>query len=332
MIFYENGDARGYLRHKPFLGGTMDFSGSTFPLLGFFCSADGTAPEIGIPLQHILPSQYRSLSDFCRDPQILTPNDAPSSGLLHIVEGHCLYPFRYVRHTLQNSSLLFMLESLERKHLDLLCSSLGHSVISCAHSIHSYEIALIEDHADQLDDTAVGYIGKISEQAKKIRMLIDSLKVYSQISLPTITDEISEFSTKELIQEIIAQLGFPEFFSITAENLPNIVSYRQSVELIFREILKNARQFLNKAESILTVSATQTDYSSWVHFSDNGPGFYSSSASKAFEPYRKFLDADGNVGMGLTIAQRKAFTIGATIHLGFKDGLTVFSVEFPRWI
>jgi signal transduction histidine kinase len=315
-----------------FLDKAMDFLGHSFPFTGFLCSADGSLLRIWLPLQMKLPIDYSFLADLCRDPHLLTPSDAPSSGLLHLLtqEGGLL-PKRYTRYILENDMLLFVLEEAEQRSLKLLCDNLAHSAFSCTNGIHSYELALLEDYGEILDETGLRYISKISGQSKKVRSLIDALRIYSHIALVDHVDNVCEIEPRTLILEIVGRLQFPISTEVTIDKLPNIVSYKKPLASILTELLKNARSFSDEQNGFVSVTYSETIYSVCLHFSNNGPGFIGDTALSAFEPFRKFLDTGDNIGMGLTIAQRTANSIGGRLLLRTSDGMTTFTLELPKW-
>jgi len=117
------------------------------------------------------------------------------------------------------------------------------------------------------------------------------------------------------------------------DDLPRINAHAKQLEIVFANLIKNAAEALNKADSsvkrIIEVRAYKEDGKVTISVKDTGPGIKRENLPHLFEPYFTTKGANG-MGMGLYLCRQIIQVHGGTIRASNEpSGGAVFQIILP---
>lgn len=222
------------------------------------------------------------------------------------------------------------------KELESFSYSVSHDLRAPLRAIDGYVRILLEDFGPGLDDEARRICSVISNSARDMGHLIDSLLTFSRIGRAAI--EPSLVDMKAMAKSAFFELTNPaerECIDINIGELPSISGDPTLLRQVWMNLIGNAIKFSSKKEhSVIRIRAetheNQVDYS----IQDNGAGFdgeYSNKLFNVFQRLHSVKEFDGT-GIGLAIVQRIVSRHGgyvraegetgkgATFHFTLKKG------------
>jgi len=119
-----------------------------------------------------------------------------------------------------------------------------------------------------------------------------------------------------------------------AEGLPNVLGDKTRLEQVFLNLLTNARQAMEEAETrLLTVRTALADGAARpvvIEVRDTGKGFTPDEAAKLFTPFYSTKKHGHGTGLGLTISQRIVKDHGGAIAAEGAPGQGAsFTIRLP---
>jgi signal transduction histidine kinase len=227
-------------------------------------------------------------------------------------------------------------EKLESKNRDLTTFSniASHDLKEPLRKIQMFTNLITEMNPGYLTDKSFEYFQKISQQSSRMQVLIESVLKYAQ------TDE-GDFGFQNTDLNEIANLAIDSLSEIIKEKhavvsvkpLPAIFSSPTQMEQLFINLIENGIKYARPAITpIIEISATLSEKTWTIEFSDNGIGFDEAYEKKIFEVFQRLHTSDEYTGTGIGLAICKKIvenhhgTITARSVLG--EG-SVFSVIFP---
>ena len=194
------------------------------------------------------------------------------------------------------------------KEMESFSYSVSHDLRAPLRGIDGFSLALSEDYADKLDETAKNYIIRIRTATQKMDGLIDSLLRLSRISRIEMNLEKVNLST--MVSEIANSLTESYLSRKVSFVIPeNICTFGDSnlLKIVFENLLSNAWKFTSKqAETVIEFGAFNENSKTLYFIKDNGVGFDMKYADKLFSAFQRLhseKDYPG-VGVGLTTVQR----------------------------
>jgi PAS domain S-box-containing protein len=194
------------------------------------------------------------------------------------------------------------------QELDAFAYSVSHDLRAPLRSLHGFSQVLIEDYADTLDETAVGYLHRLQANAVRMAQMIDDLLRLSRttrVELRRATVDLAE-----LANTIVEELRAAEPERIVDVSVLEGLTTSGDVHLLqlaLHNLLANAWKFTANRPNARIELGCQTDGTEVVFFiRDNGAGFDPRYAKKLFEPFQRLhsaKDFDGS-GIGLAIVSR----------------------------
>ncbi len=113
-----------------------------------------------------------------------------------------------------------------------------------------------------------------------------------------------------------------------ASGVPVVLGDRDQIKQVFFNLLKNARQAMNKG-GVIKVRAFSDDDEVYVQFGDTGNGIAEEDLPRVFQPY--FTTRKGGHGLGMMICERIMRAHGGRIGIDSRRGVgTVVTLEFPQ--
>ena len=216
------------------------------------------------------------------------------------------------------------------KELEAFSYSVSHDLRSPLRGIDGFSKVLLEDYADQLDETARGYLFRVRKAAQRMGFLIDDLLRLSRITqkemvlepvdLSRIAANIIEAlhriepgrSVETVVHDKVSATADPYFMHIAMENL-----------------LNNAWKFTGKnPKARIEFGVFRQDGENIYYVSDNGVGFDMAYTDKLFRPFQRLHREDEfpGTGVGLATVHRIINRLGGRIWVEAKpnDGVTFY--------
>lgn len=224
---------------------------------------------------------------------------------------------------------------LERsvQELDQFIYAASHDLKAPLRGIGHLASWVIEDAGDVLPETSHRHLIKIQGRAKRMEKLLNDLLVYSRIGRHYYKN-IELVDTGSLVKEMIDLLAPPPGFTITVQaNMPQLMTHRVLLELVFSNLIDNAIKHHHRPEGRVEVSARELD--EFVEFSvtDDGPGIEETLQERVFQVLQVLRPRDQleGSGMGLAIVKRAIESQGGTINLiSAKGEGTTFQFTWPK--
>ena len=193
------------------------------------------------------------------------------------------------------------------RELEAFSYSVAHDLRAPLRGVDGFSQALLEDHADKLDDEGRGYLKHLRESAQRMGRLIDDLLALSRVTRSELVREQVDLSG--LAQNVAAQLqkAQPERRAEIVIAAGMVVDGdARLLRVALENLLGNAWKFTGKcAEPLVEVGVMSgSDHAFFVR--DNGAGFDMAYASKLFGAFQRLHSTDEfeGTGIGLATVQR----------------------------
>ena len=195
--------------------------------------------------------------------------------------------------------------------------------------------AMLDQHAGAtLDDTGRDYLSRIRAASARMAGLIDALQALSRASHDHL--DIADVDASLLADWALVELRDADPARRAETDVQPGIRVRadeRQLKQLFDHLLHNAWKFSAGRDAVrITVTAERAGDMVRIRVRDQGSGFDSRSAGRAFEPFQRVHGPDegGGHGLGLAIAQRIAQRMGGSIGVDTRPGEgSVFHVELP---
>lgn len=199
---------------------------------------------------------------------------------------------------------------LQERSRDLvtITDSVGHDLRNPLNSISANVQLLDQQYQEQLGDSGVKILGKMSSGVVQMTEILDRL-----LSLSTVANvdfERERIDLTEMVEETFEELQESEpdppvdFF---AEEVPDVMGEPMMIQVLILNLLSNALKYTRaKQDRKVIFSWKQIDGQPVYYLQDNGIGFSSELSEKLFEAFERLHDDDETegLGLGLDIANR----------------------------
>lgn len=231
------------------------------------------------------------------------------------------------------------IENLQRLQAQLVQSekliSLGQLAAGAAHEINNpltailgYSDLLADDPA--LPERARGTAGKIREQARRTRNLVQNLLSFARQVPPerTLLDINSVISNAVQLRALDLHTGGPRIETELESVLPGVRGDNNQLMQVFFNIVNNALDAMGNSGGVLTIKTLRDRGSVVVLFSDTGPGI--KEPHRVFDPFYTTKPVGKGTGLGLSICYGIVQEHGGKILCyNGQTGGAVFRVELP---
>ncbi len=195
---------------------------------------------------------------------------------------------------------------LERANRDLesFSYSISHDLRAPLRHVVGYIDMFERDLAVPLDDTTKRRLDVISDAARRMGTMIDSLLAFARIGRAAM--QFSAVDVNAVVGDVRMELR-PDTDNRQIEwevaELPTVTADRTLLKMVFSNLVSNAIKFTaERAPARIGVGAHRAD-SGWVFFvSDNGAGFDMRYADKLFGVFQRLHSADEFPGTGIGLA------------------------------
>lgn len=182
--------------------------------------------------------------------------------------------------------------------------ALSHDLRSPLRTVSGYLNLLEEEHADGLGDVGTSYVQRGKEGARRMKELIEGLTALLRSTRAEVRPEPLDLSG--LAAEIAADLAVahPER-SVDIEIEPDLraTADRRLMASVLENLLGNAWKFTSKRhDPQIAVGIVNEEGGATFFVRDNGAGFRSSEAERAFEPFTRLHTHEEFDGSGIGLA------------------------------
>lgn len=210
------------------------------------------------------------------------------------------------------------------QELEAFAYSVSHDLRAPLRSMDGFSLALLEDYADRLDETAKDYLVRIRRGAVRMAQLIDDLLKLSRVTRSAITPIETDLSAiaREVMDEL--QQRAPER-QVTVTITPDLrgIADPRLIRVVLDNLLGNAWKFTGRRpDATIGFGIGSVDGRPGFQVSDNGVGFDMAYAHKLFAPFQRLhgtSEFDGT-GIGLATVARVIRRHGGDITIQSEAG------------
>lgn len=214
--------------------------------------------------------------------------------------------------------------------LEAFSYSVSHDLRAPLRAIDGFAQALVDDYAEQLDETGQNYLKRVRNASQRMGGLIDDLLQLSRITRTSLKPETLDLS--RVVGEIMDDLQARDSHRKVTLSIQPAVTVNGDAGLmrvVLENLLLNAWKFTGKVESPQITFGTTTHSGKTAYFvRDNGAGFDMAYADKLFTAFHRLhsgADFEGS-GVGLATVQRIVHRHGGQVwaEASVNEGATFF--------
>jgi PAS domain S-box-containing protein len=194
------------------------------------------------------------------------------------------------------------------KELEAFSYSVSHDLRAPLRAMDGFSMALLEDCAGRLDETAQDHLRRIRAGSQRMAELIDDLLNLSQVIRTEMRRERVDLTV--MAEEIGAELWRlqpdREVNLVVAPTLTADADARM-MRMVLNNLLENAWKFTGRcAQARIEVGAREQDGQRIFFVRDNGAGFDMAYAGRLFGAFQRLHSTQEfeGTGIGLAIVQR----------------------------
>lgn len=202
------------------------------------------------------------------------------------------------------------------KELESFAYSVSHDLRAPLRSIDGFSLAVLEIHADRLNDEAVSYLSRVRRASQRMSQLIEDLLMLSRVSRGELTR--INFDLTEIAEQIFHTLQENEpdrKVTVKVKNGMKANGDQRLLRIALENLIGNAWKFTSKnSEAVIEIGFRPETFEYFV--GDNGAGFNMAYADELFGPFQRLHRADEfeGTGIGLATVQRIIHRHGGTIR------------------
>ena len=234
---------------------------------------------------------------------------------------------------------------LQKKQLDeanrlksAFLSNMSHELRTPLNSVIALSGVLSRRLQGAVPDEEYGYLEVIERNGKNLLSLINDILDLSRIEAGKQEISLSQFSVRELVDEIVAMIEPQAREKGIAlqrhlpEDLPAIRSDFSKCRHILQNIVANAVKFTE--EGTVVITAAHTDDTVQIAVADTGICIAADQLSCIFDEFRQADESTtrkyGGSGLGLSIARKYATLLHGSISVESTPGKgSIFTIRLP---
>ena len=205
------------------------------------------------------------------------------------------------------------------QELEAFSYSVSHDLRAPLRAIDGFSLALVEDYADKLDDTARNYLDRVRAATQRMGHLIDDMLALSRITRVEMrhqTINLSDMATEVLME---LQKTDPER-KVEWKVQPGLKAEGDAslMRIVLDNLLGNAWKYTGRQAQphIEFAAVTGSDGTREYFVRDNGAGFDMAYAGKLFGAFQRLHSAAdfSGTGVGLATVQRVIHRHGGKVR------------------
>ena len=229
------------------------------------------------------------------------------------------------------------LEKLKEKNEEILLFSnmMSHDLKAPLNNIEGFSSILLENLPDANEENQELF-SYVIDSVKSMKVLIDDLLLYSKSSVDDYSFE--ELDLNRLIDKLLVSFNYDIHKSnvkINTNNLDVIYGHKNSLSLVFQNLISNSIKFQPKGESHtpqIHISQVTNSQGYQIIISDNGIGIEAEKIKDIFIPFRRFHSSSQyeGTGLGMAIVSKIIEKHNGTIKVKSRIGEgTTFDISLP---
>ncbi len=194
------------------------------------------------------------------------------------------------------------------KELEAFSYSVSHDLRAPLRHINGFSQALLEDYAEQLDETGKQHLNEVRSATQEMARLIDDLLQLARVTRGEMHRE--EMNLSELARSVVAELKkLNGKRNVTIEIKEGLMTRgdKRLLRVMLTNLLGNAWKFSSHREQAeITFGRDRKNGESFYFVRDNGAGFDMTYANKLFGAFQRLHTAGEfeGTGIGLATVQR----------------------------
>lgn len=201
--------------------------------------------------------------------------------------------------------------------------SVSHDLRAPLRAMQGFSNLLMEDHANQLDETGRDYLRRIAKGAERLDRLVQDILIYSSVGekeAPIKTVDLDALVT-EVIQ-VYPGIREHEAAISVASPLHKVVGHEAGLTQIISNLLVNAIKFADPARALRIAIRTEVRPNTiclWIE--DNGIGINPEHLARIFRIFEQVdPKQSGGTGIGLAIVQKAAERMHGSVGVNSTPG------------
>jgi|GEM_PF-2380648 len=227
-------------------------------------------------------------------------------------------------------------KELERANRDMedFTSTVSHDLKAPLRSIQGFNMLLIEDYADTLDEAGRRYLNLVNEGVERMNTLIEDLLKLSRVGRKFI--EVETVDLNELLEEVKADLSArieERGGEVVVGKLPTVSTQRVWMKELFTNLIDNGLKFNKSDKPGVEISCDASEKSYSFKVKDNGIGIEEESLSRIFSVMERLTPQEyEGTGFGLNICKKVVDKFDGKIWVESKPGEgSTFFFTIPRF-
>ena len=210
------------------------------------------------------------------------------------------------------------------EELESFCYSVSHDLRAPLRGIAGFTEILAAEHADALDETARGYLGRVVNATRRMGELIDDLLRLSRVSRDEM--RVVEVDLSSLARGIAGELRQSDpgrDVTVDIEDGLTALGDQRLLGVVLENLIGNAWKFTgHTADAHIDVARADDEGPTAFLVRDDGAGFEMRYADKLFTPFQRLHRADEfpGTGIGLATVQRIVHRHGGFIKVDSAPG------------
>lgn len=219
------------------------------------------------------------------------------------------------------------------QELEAFSYSVSHDLRAPLRGIDGFSQALLEDYADELDNTGRDYLQRVRKGTHKMGELIDAMLKLSRVNRHATQQQTVALDSlaKDILQQLRERDPERQVDITFADNI-SVTGDEHLLRIIMENLLGNAWKYTSKLEQAhIEFGVTQQDGKKVFYVKDNGAGFDMQYVHKLFDAFQRLHGSEfEGTGIGLATVQRCIRRLGGNIWAEAEvDGGAAFYFELP---
>lgn len=215
-----------------------------------------------------------------------------------------------------------------------LLAAVSHDLRTPVAGIKASVSTLLDPTLDLEQADSLELLTSIDVEVERLTALIDNLLDMSRIQADAVSPVIIPTAVDELVQRAVRFAPTGRVLEESPEDLPLIATDPGLIERVLANVIENAVQHSLATPGAVRIVAEpapdEADRSVDIRVIDHGPGVPLADQERIFQPFQRYTDRAGGIGLGLAVAKGLSEACGARITArdSVGGGLTVI-VRLP---